>query len=374
MATLFTKFTSLLFILIHLGCFIIFPTSNRHRHHPKTTSKPSSPLPLLRPTSTKHKHKHNKTYYKTISASWSFIKLIFSRSNHQSDANSSIIHHVPASPASSTRSLNNTRPGSMTRPGSLTESDFLPLRNDIYPCTNCGEVFQKPGLLEQHQAVKHAVSELFDDDPGKNIVRIIFQTGWPGSGKNPMVYRVMKIHNCPKILTRFEEYRESVKSKAARYISNVSRVRLRTSKDERCIADGNELLRFHCATYVCDLGQNGNSSICSQQYCSVCGIIRAGFSSKMDGILTYSTSWKGHVAVPDDIEEEFGFMHVKRAMMVCRVIAGRVGSGMEEGEKDDPGYDSLVGRECSSGMEEEDELIVFNPRAVLPCFVIAYTI
>ncbi|KAM0044741.1 putative transcription factor C2H2 family [Helianthus debilis subsp. tardiflorus] len=354
----FTKLISVLFLLLHLGCFTIIPTDHHHRRRRK---KPSSPLPLLRPTTTKIL-KPNKTWY-------SFIKRIFSfKPTSQPDPNS-IIHYVPASPASSTRSLRNTNP---TRPGSLTDSDFFPLRNDIYPCTNCGEVFQKPGFLEQHLAFKHAVSELSDDDPGKNIVRIIFETGWPGpgSGKNPMVYRVLKIHNCPKILTRFEEYREVVKSKAARY-GGVRR------RDERCIADGNELLRFYCATFLCDLGQNGNSSICSHQYCSVCGIIRVGFSSKMDGISTYSTSWKGHVALPEDIEEEFRFMHVKRAMLVCRVIAGRVGCDPEMGDKDDPGYDSLVGRGPGVGetrLEEEDEIIVFNPRAVLPCFVIAYTV
>ncbi|KAD6119866.1 hypothetical protein E3N88_11137 [Mikania micrantha] len=354
----FTKFTSLIFILIHFGCFIIFPTSDHHLRRRSTTRKPSSPLPLLRPTATKRKT------HKPLSATWSFIKQLFSS---RSDANSPIIHHVPPSPASSTRSLHNS---GVTRPGSLTESEFFPLRNDIYPCPNCGEIFQKPGLLDQHQAFKHAVSELFDDDPGKNIVRIIFETGWPATGKNPMIYRVMKINNCPKILTRFEEYREIVKSTAAR---NAGARR----RDERCIADGNELLRFHCSTFLCDLGQNGNSSICSHQYCSVCGIIRVGFSSKMDGISTYSTSWKGHVALPDDIEDEFRFMHVKRAMLVCRVIAGRIGYDPEMGDKEDPGYDSLVGREpggTQARLDEEDELIVFNPRAVLPCFVIAYTV
>lgn len=382
----FTKFLSLLFILIHLGCFIIFPTSDHHHHRrrrPQNTRKPTSPLPLLRPTAPKLKTR------KTLSGSWAFIKQIFSsKPTSETDGNSSIIHHVP-SPASSTRSLRistinvsmapleTTLSDRRNRPGSLTESDFFPLRNDIYPCPNCGEIFQKPGLLEQHQAFKHAVSELFDDDPGKNIVRIIFQTGWPiNTGKNPMIYRVMKIHNSPKILTRFEEYRETVKSKAAAAARHGGGVRRR---DERCIADGNELLRFHCATFLCDLGQNGNSSICSHQYCSVCGIIRAGFSSKMDGISTLSTSWKGHVALPEDIEEEFRFMHVKRAMLVCRVIAGRVGCDPEMGDKDDPGYDSLVGSDHQTGgteskLDGEDELIVFNPRAVLPCFVIAYTV
>ncbi|XP_076899532.1 uncharacterized protein LOC143553414 [Bidens hawaiensis] len=332
MAHVFTKLLSLLFILIHLGCFIIFPTVVHRRHRPKTTRK------LLKP-------------HKTLSTTWTYIKHIFSSKPTSQTDTISIIHHAPPSPASSTRSLRNSAIN-----GSLTEPDSFPIRTDIHPCPNCGEIFQKPGLLEQHQAFKHAVSELFDDEPGKNIVRIIFQTGWPGTAKTPMIYRVMKIHNSVNILTRFEEYRETVKSKAERY-----------GRDERCIADGNELLRFHCATFLCDLGQNGNSGICSHQYCSVCGIIRVGFSSKMDGISTYSTSWKGHEAFPDDIEEEFKFMHVKRAMLVCRVIAGRVGCDPGTRDKDDPGYDSLVGR-------EDEELIIFNPRAVLPSFVIAYTV
>ena len=35
------------------------------------------------------------------------------------------------------------------------ESDF-PLRNDIFPCPACGEIFQKPHSLEQHQTLKHS--------------------------------------------------------------------------------------------------------------------------------------------------------------------------------------------------------------------------
>ena len=81
------------------------------------------------------------------------------------------------------------------------ESDF-PLRNDIFPCPACdkifpkphsleqhqtlkhavsehidGEIFQKPHSLEQHQTLKHAVSKLIDGDSRNNIVRIIFKTG-----------------------------------------------------------------------------------------------------------------------------------------------------------------------------------------------------
>lgn len=185
--------------------------------------------------------------------------------------------------------------------------------------------------------------------------------GWPDRAKSPNIHRILKIHNSSKIVSRFEEFRECVKSRAA--------AKTKTLRDERCIADGNELLRFHCTTFICELD---NSSICSQQYCSLCGIIKNGFSPKMDGISTLPTSYRAHVSIPEDIEEEFKFMHVKRALLVCRVIAGRVGCDPMACivDKEDPGFDSLAGR---GDGDEEDELLVFNPRAVLPCFVIVYT-
>lgn len=82
------------------------------------------------------------------------------------------------------------------------------------------------------------------------------------------------------------------------------------------------------------------------------------------------------MAIPEDLEREFRFMNVKRAMLVCRVIAGRVGSDLDEAEKEDGGFDSVMAR-ADSGVYtrlDEEELLVFNPRAVLPCFVIVYSV
>ena len=264
------------------------------------------------------------------------------------------------------------------------ESDF-PLRNDIFPCPACGEIFWKPKNLEQHQILKHTVSEHIDGeifqkphsleqhqavselgDSGNNIVRIIFKTGWIDTEKTPKIHRILKIHNSTKILGRFEEYREHVKSKEARN----SGVRRR-----------DEFLRFHCSTFLCKLGQNGNSGLCNHQYCSICGIIRGGFSQKLDGISMLSTSWRAHATIPDDIEDEFRFMNVKKAMLVCRVVAGRVGSDQDDVDKEDDGFDSIVGRtNIGSGggslrrMMDDKELLVFNPRSVLPCLVIVYSV
>ncbi|CAN6587671.1 unnamed protein product [Malus baccata var. baccata] len=371
-STLFNKFLSLLILLLHLGCFSSTATANHPKkpHHRRKLSTHLSKPSTLKPQ-------------KALSTSWSYLKRIFTSKSYKITCTNIIQSQLSTPPRSSHHSIVSlVLPDSDPKylPGSLPESDIsadshqlFPLRNDIFPCTACGEIFPKPETLDHHQAIHHAVSELHDGDSGKNIVRIIFKTGWTDTRKAPEIHRILKIHNSGKILSRFEEYRELVKSKAARN-GTVRR------RDERCIADGNELLRFHCSTFVCDLGLNGNSGICNHEYCSVCGIIKSGFSPKLDGISTLSSSSRAHVAIPEDIEEEFQFMNVKRAMLVCRVVAGRVGCDNEEDiddvDKEGGGFDSVVGRE-GSGVHtrvDEEELLVFNPRAVLPCFVIVYTV
>lgn len=238
----------------------------------------------------------------------------------------------------------------------------------IFPCSACGEVLAKPQLLEIHHATKHSLSELRDGDSGKNIVQIIFNSGW--KGKPPFIHRILKIHNTTSTLARFEEYREIVRSQAARS---------RRGGDERCLADGNERLRFYCSTILCGSGSGSGShvGVCGSPYCSTCAIVRHGFAGKgvdLEGIATHVTSWGAHVSLPDELEREFAFLHVRRAMLVCRVVAGRVARGGEEAEVvavkgAAPAFDSVV----PVGRQEEEELLVFNPRAVLPCFVIIYS-
>ncbi|KAE8653876.1 pentatricopeptide repeat-containing protein [Hibiscus syriacus] len=202
------------------------------------------------------------------------------------------------------------------------------LRTSICTCPECGDIFMKGENLELHQAVRHAD-------------------------------RILKVHNTPRTISKFEQYRDSIKSKATKL----------PKKHPRCIADGNELLRFHCTTFACSLGLNGSSNLCNSiPNCNVCSIIKNGFKVVQElngkGILTTATSGKAHdkaTGVADGNE--------KRAMLVCRVIAGRVQKSVEGGNMED--YDSVGG---DVGVYSNlDELYVFNPKAILPCFVVIYT-
>ncbi|EPS63133.1 hypothetical protein M569_11653 [Genlisea aurea] len=226
-------------------------------------------------------------------------------------------------------------------------------------CRRCGKIFTKPDDLELHRAVSHAVTELGPQDTSKHIVEIIFRSSWLDRKQGPVcrIHRILKIHNTSRTIRKFEEYRETIKARAAR-------------KHPRCLADGNELLRFHCTNVKCSLGLNASSNLCTSSSsssiipsCSVCAVIKHGFrvvsQSSCKGILTTATSGRAH----DKCRGEEGG---PRAMLVCRVIAGRVKSHPEENSDD---YDSVKGAGCSN----LDELYVFNPRAIFPCFVVIYT-
>nr|GLL44101.1 uncharacterized protein LOC109175997 [Ipomoea trifida] len=234
------------------------------------------------------------------------------------------------------------------------------LRTTICSCPVCGQIFMKPDTLELHQAVRHAVSELGAEDTSRNVVEIIFQSSWLKK-HNPIctIDRILKVHNTPKVISRFEEYRDAIKAKANKL----------PKKHPRCVADGNELLRFHSTTFMCSLGLNGSSNLCNSiPSCAVCGIIKNGFKGAGDvagkGVLTTATSWKAHVSGGAAGEE-------KRAMLVCRVIAGRVKKSLQGSLEE---YDSVSGGAGAGagGYGDLEELYVFNPKAVLPCFVVIY--
>ncbi|CAL9110044.1 unnamed protein product [Musa acuminata var. zebrina] len=231
------------------------------------------------------------------------------------------------------------------------------MRVSICSCPHCGEIFVRPESLELHQAVRHAVSELGPEDTSRNIIEIIFQSSWL-KNQTPVckIDRILKVHNTPKAITRFEDYRDSIKTKADNKLAK---------KHPRCVADGNELLRFHCTTLACSLGFNGSTNLCqSMERCNVCSIIRDGFKLDEAGkVQTMATSGRAHdMARVSSSDEE------KRAMLVCRVIAGRVKKKSQDAVDE---FDSVAG---SAGTYSNiDELFVFSPKAILPCFVVIYT-
>ncbi|KAL7117485.1 hypothetical protein ACP275_03G074100 [Erythranthe tilingii] len=252
---------------------------------------------------------------------------------------------------------------------SIVDPSRYPLpRTTICACSECGEVFPKLESLEHHRAVKHAVSELGPEDSSRNIVEIIFKSSWLKKD-NPIckIERILKVHNTQRTIQRFEDYRDSVKIRANTTTTNSAAAR--RSTNARCAADGNELLRFHCAALTCSLGARGSSSLCgSVPACGVCTIIRHGFQgSRTNGIRTTASSGRAH--------DGLAGLGARRAMLVCRVIAGKVkGAAAGDAAADEIGaggsYDSVA---AYAGVYSDlEELHVFSSRAILPCFVVIY--
>ncbi|XP_022942714.1 uncharacterized protein LOC111447669 isoform X2 [Cucurbita moschata] len=232
-------------------------------------------------------------------------------------------------------------------------------------CHKCGEQFNKWDAAEAHHLSKHAVTELVEGDSSRKIVEIICRTSWLKSeNQSGRIERVLKVHNMQRTLARFEEHRETVKIKASKL----------PKKHPRCLADGNELLRFYGTTVACSLGLNGSSSLCISEKCCVCRIIRNGFSAKTEmkegiGVFTTSTSARAFTSIEVSGGGEEGGM-VRKAMIVCRVIAGRVHRPLENIQEmaGQTGFDSLAGK---VGLHSNiEELYLLNPRALLPCFVV----
>ncbi|XP_051137431.1 uncharacterized protein LOC127255755 [Andrographis paniculata] len=180
-----------------------------------------------------------------------------------------------------------------------------------------------------------SLAELPEGHPSRNVVEIIFRSGWgSGSGSEKAfsgrVEMVFKVQNLTRTLTRFEEYREIVKDRA-----RSAGDRDHSHAHARCIADGHEVLRFYC------LGATGGGGV----VCCENGGWGMGFQSgKGAGVCTYSGSGVAH--------DKAGGGCGRRAMLVCRVIAGG-GSG-------------------TGTTGEEEDVYVFDTRALLPCFLIIY--
>ncbi|KAH7549593.1 hypothetical protein ACOSP7_025553 [Xanthoceras sorbifolium] len=187
----------------------------------------------------------------------------------------------------------------------------------------------RPARNSDH-AIFPALTELIEGHPSRNVVEIIFHTSWGPKAFSGQVEMIFKVQNGPRTVARFEEYREMVKSRAG---SGLGPGRP-TEENARCVADGNEVMRFYCLGPTSDNG----------------GVYGAwGFpGGKGSAICTFSGSSGAH--------ENAGGGRGRRAMLVCRVIAGRVSKQI--------GFDSVSG--------DNGELLVFDSRAVLPCFLIIY--
>lgn len=154
----------------------------------------------------------------------------------------------------------------------------------------------------------------------------------------PIISKVFKVENSIEMHRRFEKHRETVK-----------KTEFEKKRHPRVMVDGNEVTQFYTTFMQCN-GENG--LLCKELSCEACKIILTGFELEKNGVVC-SVGMNGNVNG-----------NGRRCVIVCRTIAGVMGYMNEKIEGCDS-IRSVVGSKL-------DYLIVRNPKAFLPCFVIVF--
>ncbi|KAM0887575.1 hypothetical protein ACQ4PT_028927 [Festuca glaucescens] len=187
------------------------------------------------------------------------------------------------------------------------------------------------------------MAELPEGHSSRQVVELIFSSGWGPAAAPPEVEAMFRVHSAARAVARFEDARAAARAHGAA---------------ARCGADGNEMMRFQCRPAA---GPGGS-----------CGVFGAGVATCQLGpyssaVRTFACSGAAHArAAASSPSPGAG----RRAMLVCRVIAGRV--------RPAHGLDQPGRHHRSSDYDSVDmgdgELVVLDSRAVLPCFLIIYKV
>lgn len=132
---------------------------------------------------------------------------------------------------------------------------------------------------------------------------------------------------------------------------------------------------YHGTSLRCPIYDN--MRVCDNKICGVCGIVQNGFLKQF---INYNIQYQRfgdafYFAVNSSKSHDYTQGHGEyRAMLLCRVAVGRrylTRNNHCELRAPPSGYDSVHGRH--GGTLNYDEIVVYNPEAVLPTHVILYT-
>lgn len=200
--------------------------------------------------------------------------------------------------------------------------------------------------------------ELGIGHPSRNVIEMIFRASSTKPTKcSRKIKRVLKVNNPLDILAKFEKYRETVMISCNE----------QQKRHPRSIVDGNELLQFYGTTMSC-CGRNTLqvSELCRDPTCRVCRIIQSGFNTSYNKIYGIRLSMNSE-QMSEDMAAIAKGKNAKKAVIICRTIAGGI-AGMEGGGSCEQEYESV-----GDGLYTKPKsMIVRNPTAVLPCFIIVF--
>ncbi|XP_049397420.1 uncharacterized protein LOC125861604 [Solanum stenotomum] len=243
--------------------------------------------------------------------------------------------------------------------GSKLSTDVLPQRERTHCYHKTNAPIEKPefSTISQHkEPLWRWFCELEIGHPSRNIIEKIFLASTTNPSKQRRtIKKVLRVNNTIDMLENFEKYRETVKKRSFGQYKN----------HPRSAVDGNELLQFHVTTMNCCYKhmEINPDELCKDPRCCVCRLIQSSFKTLYNSKNGIQLNTNSDVPCEHANRVSKG-KNVKRAVIVCRTIAGRVVN--KDDVKLDKEYDSIA-----SGLHSRSQyLIVKDSNAVLPCFII----
>jgi len=232
-----------------------------------------------------------------------------------------------------------------------------PMNGEVVFCDTChNDVLQMAPMIV----------EVPSDHDRYKSVESQFQKKWMHNNKCPEVRAIYKIVNTTANLAKYEQYLDRVEAKGNFVSQGKSR--------------GNENRRWHGTTRKCNIGDDGETDLCSNSSCSLCCIIKVSFdlsffAQKTNfgrfgvGIYTSATSSKSDAYSRNDCTSDW------KAMLLNKVVVGK-GHKMTVDKttltKPPAGYDSVLA-EVGSRLNY-DELVVYDNDAIRPSYLVMYDV
>ena len=132
---------------------------------------------------------------------------------------------------------------------------------------------------------------------------------------------------------------------------------------------------YHGTALQCNI--TDSETVCYDNECGICGISRIGFDRKCIGKNIYQRFGRGFYFAPisSKCHDYTQGAHSYRAMIVCDVCVGKKYTKTQPDENllnPPPGYNSIYGKSGSDSVLNYDEIVVYEPDAILPRYIILY--
>ncbi|KAJ3505090.1 hypothetical protein NLJ89_g7599 [Agrocybe chaxingu] len=174
-----------------------------------------------------------------------------------------------------------------------------------------------------------------------DLVERKFKSGWKVTDTPPAIRNVYKIVENKNFLQPYDRYKKSV---------------------------GNEVFRYHGTGRKCTLGSNGNTQLCSNSQCALCGILRTSFKTSL---ANPSGGFGPGIYSSSAANKAYGFSGSSGAVLLTKVVLGKVRTvnGWNEVMSCPPGFNSVVFDYLNG---QQNETIVYQDDAIRPVFLITF--